>query len=136
MEQELRASIDKLSLQGHVMFSGEVSDVTGWLHLIDIQVSASYEEGFSNVILEGMASGKALVATAVGGTPEAVLDNITGLLVPPRDPQAIAQGILAFLNNPEFASACGENARKRIEDHFSMEKMIDKLEKLYLNFQL
>lgn len=131
MEQELRELIAKYSLQQNVMLVGGVSNVADWIHLLDIQVSASYEEGFSNVILEGMASGKALVATTVGGTPEAILNEVTGLLVPPKDPQAIAQAILTFLNNPDFASLCRENARKRIKDHFSMEKMIDKLEKLY-----
>ncbi|PID58896.1 hypothetical protein CSB45_02535 [candidate division KSB3 bacterium] len=131
MEQELQALIENYALQQHVKLVGGVTNVEDWLQLIDIQVSASYEEGFSNVILEGMSSGKALVATHVGGTPEAILDNETGLLIPPKDPQALSQAILRFLNAPAFASRCRENAVKRVKEYFSMEKMIDKFEKLY-----
>jgi glycosyltransferase involved in cell wall biosynthesis len=79
-----------------------------------------------------MASGKPIIATAVGGTPEAILDKSSGLLVPPKVSGALADAITALLKNPDFAAQLGANARKRVEEHFSMEKMLDKLEKLYL----
>ena len=123
----------ELGLQQHLIFTGQVQNVPEILHLIDIQVSASHEEGFSNVILEGMASGKPIVATAVGGTPEAVQHNVTGLLVPPKNPAALAQAIRMLLETPELALQFGRNGRKRVEKNFTMEKMITELETLYLN---
>ena len=102
--------------------------------MLDIQVSASHQEGFSNAILEGMACGKPIIGTAVGGTPEAVEDNVTGLLVPPRAPQALAQAMRALRTHPERALQMGQNGRKRVERYFSFKKMIDKLENLYLDF--
>jgi len=132
IQQQLEQLCRELGIYKYIIFTKGDQNVPELIHLIDIQVSASYEEGFSNVILEGMASGKPIIATSVGGTPEAVLHNVTGLLISPKDPTALTQAILSLLNNPEFASILGHNGRKRGEKHFSMEKMIDKLENLYL----
>jgi glycosyltransferase involved in cell wall biosynthesis len=122
----------ELGLQDVMMFTGQVSKIPEILHVIDIQVSASHEEGFSNTILEGMASGKPIVATAVGGTPEAVVHQVTGLLVSPKNPAALAQAIIAILHNPELALQFGCNGRKRAVEYFSMEKMVQEVETLYL----
>jgi glycosyltransferase involved in cell wall biosynthesis len=127
--EQLRRELD---LHHQVLFVGNSPNVPEMLQIFDIQVSASHEESFSNAILEGMASGKPIVATSVGGSPEAVLHNITGLLVPPREPITMAQAITSILAHPDFALQLGHNGRKRIEEHFSLEKMIDKLENLYL----
>lgn len=132
IQHQIEQLIRERGLQEHVIFTGEVRNIPDLLHLIDIQVSASHEEGFSNAILEGMASGKPIVATSVGGTPEAVVHNTTGILVPPKDPTALAQAIILLLENPELAKSLGNNGRTRIEEHFSMETMINKLETWYL----
>ena len=104
-----------------------------FLTIFDIQVSASHEEGFSNAIIEGMAAGKPVIATAVGGTSEAVLHEETGLLIPPHSPDALAKALVRLLTDRDFAAQLGRNGRIRVENYFSMEKMIDKFEKLYLN---
>lgn len=132
IQQQLEQLVREHELQKHVIFTGEVQNISEILHCLDIQVSASHEEGFSNAILEGMASGNPIVATSVGGTPEAVLHNTTGLLVPPKDPSALAQAIILLLDNPELALSLGLKGRKRIEKHFSMESMIHTLETWYL----
>jgi glycosyltransferase involved in cell wall biosynthesis len=111
---------------------GMHTNMPEFFRLLNILISASYEEGFSNVILEAMASGKPVIATSVGGTPEAVLHNITGLLIPPKDPVALAHGMMMLLNNPELATRLGYSGRKRVEEYFSMEKMLDKLQTMYL----
>jgi glycosyltransferase involved in cell wall biosynthesis len=134
IQQHLEELRSQLGLQNHLIFTGSIPNVAEMLHVIDIQVSASYEEGFSNVILEGMASGKPIIATSVGGTPEAILDKRCGLLVPPKNPTALAEARISLLQNPDFAVQLGYNARKRVEEYFSMEKMLDKLENLYLTF--
>ena len=132
MQPELERLAQELGVRAQIVFTGQVQNVAELLQLLDIQVSASHEEGFSTAILEGMASGLPVIATAVGGTPEAVMPNVTGLLIPPQDPAALAQAILDLLKHPELALQFGENGRKRIEAHFSVEKMVDRLETLYL----
>jgi glycosyltransferase involved in cell wall biosynthesis len=132
LQHQIEQLCQKLGLAESLIFARENQNISNMIDLIDIQVSASYEEGFSNVLLEGMASGKPIIATSVGGTPEAVLHNETGLLIPPKDPAALSRAILSLIHKPEFAIMLGENGRKRVEKHFSMEKMIDKLENLYL----
>lgn len=103
-----------------------------FFRFLNILVSASYEEGFSNTILEGMASGKPVIATSVGGTPEAVLHNVTGILIPPKNPAALAQAMIRLLHNPELAFQLGCSGRKRVEENFSLERMLEKLRTLYL----
>ncbi len=131
IQGQLEQLSDNFGIRKHIIFSGLVKNVSEILPLFDIQVSASHQEGFSNVILEGMAAGKPVVATLVGGNPEAVLHKETGLLVPPRDPAALAHAIIELLGNPEFASTLGSNGRRRVEVHFSIEKTIQQLETFY-----
>ena len=120
-----------LGLEKHLLFPGECQDAAKVLPMFDIQVSASHEEGFSNAILEGMSLGKPIVATNVGGTPDAVLHNVNGLLVPPKSPGKLSQAIMLLLEEPDFAAILGKNGRKRAEEYFSMESMINQLEKIY-----
>jgi glycosyltransferase involved in cell wall biosynthesis len=136
IQSQLEQLVHNLGLQKHVIFTGQVRNIEELFPIIDIQVSASHEEGFSSAIIEGMASGKPIVATSVGGTPEAVLHNITGLLAPPKNPAVLAQAIKTLLDNPELASQFGRNGRKRVEEHFSLKKMIVELETLYLKLSV
>lgn len=133
IQPELEHLCDTLGLRDHVIFTGVVLNVSEILPIFDIQVSASHEEGFAHVILEGMACGKPIVATAVGGTPEAIRDKVTGLLVPPKNPEALATAILALLDQPEWAAQLGQHARQHVETHFSVDHMITTLERLYLD---
>lgn len=132
IQQELENLVYETGLEQFVLFLGLRTDIPELLSLFDIQVSTSYEEGFSNAILEGMASGKAIVATAVGGTPESIVHEQTGLLVPAHNSDILAHAICSLLERPAFALQLGLNARNRAKEHFSLEKMIDKLEKLYM----
>ena len=98
---------------------------------MDIFVLPSLWEGLPNVILEAMACGKPVVATAVDGTPEAVIDNETGILVPPKDPQALEEAIVRLLSNSSEMKRLGENSRKRIEEFFSINYQASRFEELY-----
>ncbi len=130
-QAELERLIQRSGIQQQVVFTGHVKSARDILPLLNILVSASYEEGFSNAILEAMASGKPIVATAVGGTPEAIQHEQSGLLIPPKDENALAQAILRLLRHPELASRLGRQARKYAEEHFSMEQMLNRIESLY-----
>ncbi|GAK51913.1 glycosyl transferase, group 1 [Candidatus Moduliflexus flocculans] len=128
---ELQKLCDSYHIRQHVVFAGFSSDVPMMLSIMDIVVSASYEEGFSNAILEAMAAGKPVVATSVGGNPEAVIDGETGRIVPAGDAHALAAALLELLHHPNQRIKYGQNARKRIEEHFLMESMIHRIENVY-----
>jgi sugar transferase (PEP-CTERM/EpsH1 system associated) len=120
-----------LRLDEHVRFLGEVSDVAALLGRASLFVLPSQSEGISLTILEAMASGLPVLATAVGGNPEVVEDGRTGLLVPPRDSVALAHGLLRLAGDRDEAQLLGRAGRRRVEAHFDSRKMIAQYEALY-----
>lgn len=128
---QVRSRIEALRLGDHVRLLGPRDDVPALMAAADLVVHPSHEEGFSNTILEAMAAGKAVVATAVGGVPEAVEDGVTGLLVPPRSPDRLAEALLSLLENPPRARAMGEAGRRRVRADFPLAKMVGEIEDLY-----
>ena len=121
----------KLRITDNVVFAGERSDIPKLLSMMDISVLSSLSEGFSNTILESMAAGKPVIATNVGGNPEVVVDDETGLLVPPANSEMLAKAMLRLLKNKELAQKMGKAGQKRIEKFFSLKKMMENTEKLY-----
>jgi glycosyltransferase involved in cell wall biosynthesis len=83
------------------------------------------------VLLEAMAAGRPVVATPVGGTPELVVDGETGLLVPPRDPEALAAALRRVLEDRELAARLGEAGRRRVSERFTLEAMTRRMLELY-----
>jgi L-malate glycosyltransferase len=120
-----------LGLNGGVRFLGAVPQAARLLPHFDVFVLSSVWEGMSNGLLEAMAAGRPVVATRVGGNPEVVVDGESGLLVPPKDPQALADAVLRLLRDRELARRLGEAARRRIESEFTLEQMVQRLESLY-----
>ncbi|RJQ27156.1 glycosyltransferase [Candidatus Parcubacteria bacterium] len=131
VQGKLIQEIWDLAIDANVFFLGKRNDIPGILSACDISVISSHEEGFSNAILESMAAGLPVVATKVGGNPEAVIDGCTGWLVPPGNPNAMADKIIDLLKNPQKIKRFGKNGRKRAESCFSMEKMVQKHVELY-----
>ena len=121
---EIRKQVAAAGLDARVHLVGPRSDIPRVMAALDALVSASHEEGFSNVLLEGMASGLPVVATNVGGNPEAVEDGVTGTIVPPRDPAAMASALAALARDPDAAHEMGKRGRQRARAMFSHEAMI------------
>lgn len=128
---ELRGLSVKLGIAEQVVFMGARCDVERLLPLMDIFVLPSLAEGFGIAIVEAMAAARPVVATAVGGIPEIVVDGDTGLLVPPGDSVALAAAIERLLRDPAYARSLGERGRLRARQKFSIESAVRKHEELY-----
>jgi sugar transferase (PEP-CTERM/EpsH1 system associated) len=110
---------------------GEREDVAELLRLLDIFVLPSQAEGISNTLLEAMATGLPVVATAVGGNPELVVDGVTGYLVPPAQPEAMATALAGYLDNPVLKSAHGQAGLRRVREEFSLDAMVQRYMAVY-----
>lgn len=126
--QQLAAS---LGLGESVRFLGTRHDVPQLLSIAAIAVHPSFEEGFSNAILEAMAAGLPVIATAVGGSPEVIEEGVTGHLIPARDAGAIFDAISDLFRDHERARRMGEAGRCRVARRFSMDVTVREYESLY-----
>lgn len=130
----LRPALEKLAaelrISERVLFLGDRRDVPEVLASLDVAVVPSHSESLSNSILEAMAARRAVVATAVGGSPEVIHDGETGLLVPKRDDGALATAIDRFIMSAELRLRCGEQARRLALD-YSLDRLRERHEALY-----
>lgn len=130
-ESRLRNQAAAAGLAGRIHFLGHRSDVPGIMARLDLFVLPSLWEGLPNVVLEAMAARRAVVATAVDGTPEAVAQGETGLLVPPADASALAGAMASLLRDHARRTAFGEAGRRRVEKAFSMRRMVSETQAVY-----
>ena len=133
LRKNLEALSEELRIRDKVIFTGFRSDIKEILSAIDILVIPSLLEGFPMITLEAMAMAKPIVATKIDGVNEQIMDRIDGILIPPKDPSAIAQAIIRLINDRESGRKLGLAARKRVEQEFSVEKMVAETEKVYLS---
>lgn len=122
LKATLETQAAKLGIAGNVHFVGKRTDIDRCLGAADIGVLVSHEEGFSNAILEGMAAGLPMIVSDVGGNPEAVMHNETGLVVPAKSPAKLAEAIEYLCLNRDLAAKMGEAGRKRAISNFSIER--------------
>ncbi len=123
LSEEVRRFASKHDLAQSVHLLGRRTDVAAILHHLHVFVLSSGSEGQSLAILEAMSAQRPIVATAVGGTPGLLANGECGLLVPPGDPQAMAEAILELLTNKEKAQQLARNARQRFLEHFTIDAM-------------
>ena len=132
-EDALKALTERLGVSDRVVFTGLRRDVPALLAGATVSVMPSLNEALSNVLLESMAAGAPTVATRVGGTPEAIVNEVTGLIVEPGDATALAEAVARLLSEPALARRLGDASRKAIADGYSVEKMVRATESLYLD---
>lgn len=128
---ELAAQAEELGISDSVRFLGYRQDVESILKSADVFVMSSLREGTSIAVLEAMAAGLPVVATAVGGNPEVIEDGKSGILVPVQDPAALGDALLRVLSEPEFAASLAKAARARVEAEYSAETNLARLRTLY-----
>ena len=127
----LKSRTRQLGIDRNVHFLGERSDVPSLLKASDIALLCSHQEGFSNAILEAMAAGLPVIATNVGGNPEAVVDGVTGFTVPPSSPVTLSEVLLKLANDKAAIGKMGEAGRERVEALFSHEACCALYDRLY-----
>lgn len=125
------ASIEMLADDRRVHLIGSVDDPAAWYAAMDLVVLPTYREGFPNVPLEAAAMELPVVATLIPGCVDAVVDGVTGTLVPPRDVTALAQAMRAYLADPELRAAHGRAGRKRVIEEFQQEAIWEALYQEY-----
>jgi sugar transferase (PEP-CTERM/EpsH1 system associated) len=128
LQQQLQAMP---ALHGRAIFAGRTFDVAQWLCGFDIFALASLFEGTSNTVLEAMASGLPVVVTRVGGNIELFEENKSGLMFEAGDYQALATHLARLAASPELRRNFGEAARKHVEEHFPLERMLDNYRDMY-----
>jgi glycosyltransferase involved in cell wall biosynthesis len=130
-EHQLRTQVEKLELTEHVLFAGFQDQPLFFMAQCDVCVLPSVQEGFGIVLLEAMALGKPIVASHVGGIPDIVQHEKTGLLVKPADVEDLCLALSTLLNDPAKRAQMGKAGKKRVEEHFTLQRMMEQLYGLY-----
>jgi glycosyltransferase involved in cell wall biosynthesis len=131
LREDLVAQARSLGVDHRIHFVGYRANTVDFLRAMDLFVLPSLYEGMPLSILEAMGAALPVVATAVDGTPEAVVDGETGYLVPPADPTALAVAVNRLLGDRDLAARMGRNGRARAQEHFSETALLDRLGLVY-----
>jgi glycosyltransferase involved in cell wall biosynthesis len=132
LEQELRARARALDVETAVVFAGFREDLDRLIPVLDVFCLSSRMEGLGTSLLDAMCYGRAVVATAAGGIPEAVEDGVTGRIVPPGDPLGLAAGLVEVLRDAGRRAAMGAAGRRRFLERFTADRMVDETLAVYV----
>lgn len=130
-ERELHYQAERPEVAGKVVFAGERKDVPRLMAACDVFTLASRWEGFGLVFVEAMAASKPVVATRVSAIPEVVENGVTGLLVPPRDPDALAEALIRLCEDPAERRRLGSNGYHRVRQRFTADRMVEETLAVY-----
>jgi len=128
---KLKQHAEHLGIADKVILAGFRRDITRILSELDLLVHPAIMEGLGVAILQAMAAGLPVIATPVGGIPEVVQDGVSGLLIPPKDPDALGQAILSILPYPDVRRHMGEEGRRIVREQFSVDRMVDRTLRVY-----
>jgi glycosyltransferase involved in cell wall biosynthesis len=131
LRRAMEARVSERGLSGRFHFLGFRPDAPRLIPAFDIIAVPSHIEPLGNATLEAMAAGRPVVGSRVGGIPEMVEDGVTGLLVPPRAPDALAAALRSLLEAPARLEALGQAARQRVAEHFSLPRHAERLQQIY-----
>jgi len=131
LKTHLESRVIQLNIEGNCRLLGHQADISLIHHTLDIYIQSSDYEGTANSVLEAMALETPLIATDVGGTSELIKDNIDGIIIPPRDRNALRNAINQVLENREASAIMANSARKRVETELSFANRMAKLERIY-----
>ena len=131
-KEEIEIMVRRLGLGHCTEFLGSQRDIPAVMSTLNLMVCGSiYPEAFGRVIVEAQASGVPVVATKVGGIVDIIDEGVTGLMVPPRDPSAMAEAIIKLIKDPQLRKQLSENAYKKVQDKFNVELMVKRTLDVY-----
>jgi len=128
---ELEAQSRRMGLDRNVCFVGRQSNMDDWFAMCHFTLLPSFFEGLPLVAVESLAAGKPMVATAVDGTPEVILDGKTGLTIPPGDPELLADAICRMLRDPVMRQSMAISGRTWVLEWFTQKRQLDETQHLY-----
>ena len=131
LREALQKQIDNAGISSFVVMPGRTDQLDQYMPYFDLFALSSHVEGLPTVLLEAMAARTAIVATRVAGSTELMVEGSTGLMVPPNNPDALAEAMQKVLNDNELRRTMGENGRKRVEQHFTFEPQAEKYWELF-----
>lgn len=132
IENDLKNLAVKLGVEDNVVFTGYQEDVEKFIAAMDIFCFLSWDtEGFGQVMVEAQGMGKPVIGTNIGGIPETFKDGVTGVLIPPRDSEMLAQLLVLFIEDSNKRLNMGKEAEKFVKNNFSLDLMVDRVEELY-----
>lgn len=131
-ETHLKNMAKDLGILDYAIFKGRQEDVLSEFYSADIFVLPSLSEGMSNVLLEAMSCGLPVVATLVGGNSDLIKDRYNGILIPPKDSIRLSGALLELLEDEELRERLGKEARKTVEENYSMDNIVDGYQELYV----
>ena len=134
LKNKLKEYAKEKGIYNKVIFAGLVppSEIPLYISAMDIVAHTSLREGLPKAVAQGFAGGKPVVSFDIDGAREIVIDGKTGFLVPPRDVSSLFKKLLFLLQNEDIAIKMGKEGRKIIEEKFPVKKMVDEIERLYL----
>ncbi len=129
--KELKSLVEELNLRKEVIFTGERSDIPEVMKAIDLLILASWEEPFGRALIEAMAMEKPVISTNRGGPTEIVEDGVTGVLLPPKNPEVIAQAVIELTSKKKKSEEMGRRGRKEVRRRFNTDTYIAKMLNIY-----
>lgn len=132
-QQKLQDLVQSLNLSENVRLLGFRTDIPAFLNTLDVFVSPSLWEGLSISLLEAMAAARPIVTTSIPPNAELIEHEVTGLLVPPKSPEQIAQAIVRFVQEPDLAQRCATAARQRVLECYTIDRMFQETWNLYVS---
>lgn len=126
--EQVRREVHHLGVEAHVQWLGERKDVPRLLQAIDVYALPTLNDMLPMAMLEAMWAQLPVLATAVGGIPEAITDGVEGWLVPPKDPDALAHALIEMIENPDERARRAQNAHQRVCESFTVESQVAKIE--------
>jgi glycosyltransferase involved in cell wall biosynthesis len=129
--EDLEALAGTLGISEHVSFLGVRNDLPDLLSAADSVLMPSLTEGFPRVAIEAMAAGKSVIATKVGGVPEAITHGQSGILVQPKNIESMSTALVELVRDVELQARLSVAARKHVEQNYSVEKYVARLDEIY-----
>lgn len=128
---QLKDLVDRLSLENKIIFTGKIENIPQILAIMDVFVLPTLNEGFSRVIIEAMACAKPVIATSVGGNSEAVIDGVSGFIIPVNSSEVLAQRVIELIDNKDKMMQMGQKGRERVVNNFSSAHYVANIERIY-----